>query len=775
MNPTRGPEKSGTGKIRPTVPQNRAMKSLCHPTQIFLHNPQALRVEYHLDDQRLVLWWSPLAGISCDAAERNFSNRDNHLDVFEKITLSGCGLGDFLGCDYDAYHCVLRFRAQTLHIALRHDVAAVFLWADHSLEVDFKSERYDEVLDSSTSGLTLLHREPSHTFEFVAEIGEGNGTLRHSPFHVRWHSHYSHATLSTGQLLVIGVGLAGEDTAGRMRRLAAVPPSCHLAETDATLAPVEDMGRIVSNRYPDMAKLRRTVVRGLHSMIDESGAMRASIKAIYYLIWVRDGGFCFPYQSAAGWTHKLPELCRLLLANPTRARGEGIPPGRMFAQLIDRDYGKYEEDGVFYVVWLAFTHWTQTGSREFLEGENLALIEEAVAWVEDYIFDPGRGLFGGYFADETPAYNSRDYGWDAAIGKPGGDEHIREGGRKIVRSYDIYINALMHSAYTMLAAVGDTRYGEKAAVLWKNLEPFYRDLSSGLPPYGELVAEDGTRICSRQSEAGNSTFFWALSLPNFLPLDGREAINAAQLDIIAAKPEMHWINGICAAIAAADPWYHDESRLLDLLRRVADDTLEPGPFLPMGGAMPEKLGAPQGNIYHDIRPQAFAMGTWLGAWASLGVRRLPYGLALRPTHAFEELLNFPWHGRTLDFAFDYHGRTPALEINGTRVRGTLQIPENLLTAERNAVRLVEGRRGPLLVRSTAKLDEVRSEDDRHQYHFTCYGLTSLCFDELPGDILLTDNGKNPVTFTTSGSEIRFTAHGEAVARWESGPTGPGCG
>jgi hypothetical protein len=745
---------------------------MTHPTQILLHNPQALRVEYRLDDQRLILWWSPLAGKSHDAAERNFSNRDNHLDVFEEITLAGCGLGDFLGCDYDPYHCVLRFRAQILHIALRHDAAAVFLWAGQPLLVDFKSGRYDEVLDASPTGLGLLHSEPSHAFEFVAALGGGDGTIRHSPIRAKWRSTYSQAALSPGQLLVIGVGLGGGDTAARMRALAAIAPSVHLAATDAALDPIGDMGRIVSGRHPEMEKLRRTVVRGLHSMIDESGAMRASIKAIYYLIWVRDGGFCFPYQAAAGWTHKLPELCRFLLANPTRARGEGIPPGRMFAQLVDPDYGKYEEDGVFYVIWLAFTHWTQTGSREFFEGENLALIEEAVAWVEDHIFDPERGLFGGYFADETPAHMSRDYGWDAAIGKPGGDEHIWHEGRKIVRSYDIYINTLMHSAYTMLAAAGGVRHGEKAAALWKNLGPLYRDLRGSLPPYGDLVTGDGQTVRARHTGAHNTTFFWALSIPNFLPLDGRESMNAAVLDEIISKPEMHWINGICAAVAAADTWYHDESRLLDLLRRVADDTLEPGAFLPMGGAMPEKLGAPQGNIFHDIRPQAFAMGTWLGAWASLGLRRLPHGLALRPTRAFEKLLDFSWRGRTLDFFFDYNGRTPALEINGTRIAGTLQIPEGPLLRERNVVRLVEGDPGPLLLRSTARLDALRAGDGLLDYAFTCHGLTSICFHAPPAEIGLADAENNPVTFSSEGGEIRFTLHGPANLRVASLPRSP---
>ncbi len=730
-----------------------------HPTQILLHNPQALRVEYRLDDQRLILWWSPLAGSSFDAAERNFSHRDNHLDVFERITLSGCGLDAFLGCDYDPYHCVLRFRDQILHIALRHDAAAVFLWAEHPLQVDFKSGRYDERLAATPSVLSLLHPEPSHGFEFVASLGEGAGAMRHSPFCAKWHSHYSEVKISPGQLLVIGVGLAGENTAEQLTALARIAPGEHLREVNAALAPLEDMGRILSENHPDMEPLRRTIVRGLHSMIDESGTLRASIKAIYYLIWVRDSGFSFSYQAAAGWPHKLADFCRLALANPTRARGEGVPPGRMFAQLIDTDYGKYEEDGAFYVVWSAFTHWTQSGSREFFEGENLALLEEAIAWVEQRAFDPQRGLFGGYFIDETPALACRDYGWDFAIGKPGGTEHLHYAGKRILRSYDIYLNTLMHSAYTMLAAAGDILSEAKAEALWRNLEPLFRDLRDGLPPYGNLVAEDGTILSARHSGAANPTFFWALAIPNFLPLNNRESINAALLDVMMAEPEMHFINGVCAAITAADTWHHAEERHLKILLRIKDEALKAGAFLPMGGAMPEKLGAPPGNIYHDIRPQAFAMGAWLAAWASLGLRRLPYGHALRPTRAFENLINYPWRGKILDLSFEYPGRSPALDINGTRICGTLQIPERMLLRERNAIRLVEGHSGPLLLRSTVQLDEVRIEEGRSYYELSCYGLSSLCFDELPAHIALTDSGNTPLPFSRSGTEIRFTTHG----------------
>ncbi|MCD8483290.1 MAG: hypothetical protein LR015_11880 [Verrucomicrobia bacterium] len=58
-----------------------------HPAQIFMHNPQGLRVEFNIDLGRLIIWWSPLAGLSTAAHDRNFSNRDEHLEVFASIQL----------------------------------------------------------------------------------------------------------------------------------------------------------------------------------------------------------------------------------------------------------------------------------------------------------------------------------------------------------------------------------------------------------------------------------------------------------------------------------------------------------------------------------------------------------------------------------------------------------------------------------------------------------------------------------------------------------------
>ena len=55
-----------------------------------------------------------------------------------------------------------------------------------------------------------------------------------------------------------------------------------------------------------------------------------------------------------------------------------------------------------------------------------------------------------------------------------------------------------------------------------------------------------------------------LTMPHYLPLADTDAIHRAVVDAIAANPRMQWINAICAAVAAADPWTCPESRLLGL-------------------------------------------------------------------------------------------------------------------------------------------------------------------------------------------------------------------
>lgn len=762
------------------------MTTPIHPTQVFLSNPQALRVEYRLDDRRLILWWSPRAGCSTDCADRNFSSRDAHLEIFAEITVAGCDVAAFLRCDYDPYHCALHFEKQTLHLALRPDLAAVLLWAERPQAVDFKTHRYDRRLAASAAALTVAHDEPGRSFEFAAAIGPGGGAFRHGPEQAPDFPRYSRAELAAGQLLVVGAGLVADGIEARVVSASSLQASLHLAATDALLAAHEAAGRVVSARHPELVALRRTVVRGLHSMIDESGAFRAALKAIYSLIWVRDAGFSFFYQAAAGWPHKLPELGRLLLDNPVTVDEPGLPGGRMFGQLTNRHLGKLEEDGIYYVVRTLFTEWTQTGVRPGLSADDQALLDEALAWVEAVTWDGRRGLYGEHFADETPTVGHRDHGWDHAIGAPlGGGDAIKHDGRLVARNYDVYFNILLHDTHVMLAALRDEpAHLARAERVWPELEKLLRVRNDGIPVYGEvLFADVPERALVPHWGCASSCCVWGLTLQGFAPLVDWDAVWAATLDAIIEKPDMHWINGICGAMAAVDPWLYPETKLLALHDRIADETNRPGKYLPMGGAMPEKFNAPQGNLYHDIRPQGFAMGAWLGAWTALGLRRLHHGLAVRPTGAFERIEHYAWRGMYLFFHYGPTGRDLALKIDGVVVEGTLQVPERALAAGSGAerhIRLVPARPGLLWLRSSVQLDEVAEPcggEVARRYAFTAFGLSEITFSGDVPEAVLVDAEGGPIagrrTMQEGLATIRFTHFGAATLSVPGFPEGKG--
>lgn len=743
-----------------------------HPTQILLHTPSALRIEFLVNTGELILWWSPRAGTSFAAADRNFSNRDDHLCVFERIAFPGLTPGEFSSCTYDPYHCVVRYPHQHLHIAPSPDMAAVLVWADYPQSVEFKTGRYDDAAMRGPSVFVARHTEPSYAFEFAAAWGAGDARFRMAPMREQWRAAYAALDLAAGQTLAIGAGIEGDDIAGRASALACADRDETLRRHAARVAAQTRAGRVEAAHAPEVTRLQDITRACLHSTIDDSGALRASIKAIYYLIWVRDAAFCFNYQAAAGWLHRHDAWCRLMMENRLELGEPGLPQGKVFGQLVSPTLGKFEEDGIYYAVWSVFTHWTQSGDDTWVSGRNLDMLKESMACIEAYIFDSKRGLFGSYFADETPACGARDQHWDYAIGKPGGPAHISYRGTPVLRSYDIYCNLLMHAAWTMLAAVSEpaaaAEYERKARDLWKRLEQFFAPGDGGLPPYGDLLLDDGSTVRCEPFGPARSVYVWALSLPIFAPVPGIDGIRRRLLEHLLRQPGGHWVNGICSVVASLDTFVCPEQLLIDAIELITSQSMTPGAYLPMGGAMPEKCDAPQGNIYHDIRPQAFAQSSWLAALANLGVRRLHHGLAVRATRYLRAISDYAWQGRSISFEFTGVNGLPLLVINGTPCAHTLQLPEETLDRTENTVSLRSGGAHPCLVRSTARLERVAADKRTVTYSMSAHGATELVFAAQPRSCDVSDASGSPIVSSHAAHDglhfITFTARGPVTVR-----------
>lgn len=741
-----------------------------HATQVFLHNPKALRTELRLDDARLLLWWSPGAGSDFDALERNYSNRDDHLDVFERIELEDAPLARFVSCDYDPYRATLRYMDRTVELAAVADLPVVMITAVKSpLTIRFKTSRHDTLLASDHSGWSVRHEEGGRAFEFSARTGSAGGTFRHQPISEPDRALHAGANLAEGQTLFIGVGLAGEDIAAKLAALSARPLSDIRASTEALISADLADGTPVFRDAPELDRLYALTRRSLHGAIDDSGALRAALKEVYYLIWMRDGAFCYNYQAASGWMHKHAEWCRFILKNPLAMDEPGIPAGLTYGQLVSRRFGKLEEDGPYYAVWSVFTQWAQTGDLSLLTTENRSLLEEIVRWTEAYAFDAERGLFRERLVDESPFAGSRDDGWDAATGDPRREGGVQYQGRHIVASYSAYMNLLMFGTYGMLAALpgmpSARAYREKAVRLWEKLRDFLP--VDGLPPAGELLMEDGSRVIAPPYVPKTACYIWSFALPGLAPIPHIDAVRLRLLRDVMAAPKGHWINAITSLIASVDPLVCDETELVRALHYLVPETLRSGKYLPMPGTMPEKHDAEDGDYYHDIRPQAFAQSSWLAACTGLGIRRLPFGLAVRPTRFMRSLASYAWRGSRIDFTFD--AAVEGLVIDGAATPRSLQIPQSALRPGKVSVGVGRLPSHGLLARSNVGLSRATAVSSAEVvYELETHGLNELVFTARPSSFAFaTKDGSAPAVTWSEESGLwfaRFTASGPLNAR-----------
>lgn len=739
-----------------------------HLTQAFISNPQGLRVEYCFDTEALLLWWSPGNSGILDMETLNFSNRDNHLDIFEKISFPGFGLENFKRCDWDPYRMIFHFSDKILSIQTFIDHPVVLIHCDQSLGIQFKTGRYDKALLQNEKQALFLHPEPAFDFEFAVQLAEGPGKLRHSHIHSRYNSHYFLAELDAGQEVIIGVGLKGEKILNTLETLSEKPGNSHWNALNERLESELASGKVYSTAYPELAELRTLCARSLHAMMNQVGAYRAALKEVYYLIWVRDGGMSMPYQAATGWPYLLKEFCLLLLENPTTVNEEGSPKGRIFAQLINKTYGRLEEDGLFYVLWCLHSYKTQVGNLDFVEDRHWLLIAEALDWVEEMTWDEKRGLYGSHFADESPTWGHRDHFTDYAMGTPTlRDNAMKHPEGRVLVNYDSYFNIIMHTSYVLLAGMkGDSTYVDKANKLWPELKNLLAKTDErGLPPYAEQLLEGGRRVLVPSWGQARSCCVWGFTMMQFLPLPHWDGVLQRVLEELLKEPQSHWINGLNTAMAALDTWFTDETSILQMHKMIHRDTMLHGKYMVMPGAMPEKYQAKDGDYYHDIRPQGFAIGTWLGAYSNLGLRRLAYGLAMRPTESFEKIEQYPWKGRCIEFEWQTSQKDCCLYIDNVAVEGSLQVPEAMVNNESKIILRKGAFQELLWLKSTVELIQVQHDKDQLTYYFRAFGLSEITFTNEPGSIELRSDSGSEVECTSGGAGFGWKLYFEGFGNF----------
>lgn len=732
---------------------------------ILMHNRMGIRIEMDIDLCNLVLWISPKAGKSLSYKDRNFSCRDDYTSVFDSIHFLDLSPEKFLKCEYAPFHSILHYKDKKIHILSLYDSPAVILKFEGSCMVNFKSDKADFVCSREKNRFIVSHPDRGYIFHY-ASVLTGASAFTHQLVTDEGRSTYARANMLSNDCIVIGAGLDDENISALMNGVADIDFDTLCKRNAAKVEDASKYGNVLLNGNDKLEKLLKLNKEILISAQDASGATQAALKRIYYLIWNRDGGMIWSLSSYAGLTWPLKNWTAFLLANPLEIDENGWK-GKTFAQMVNGKISKWQEDGTFYAVWSAFTHWTQTWDNTFCLPQNIAPLEDSVTWMEEYCFDPAVGLFGRYYYCETPLEGSRDNGWDSAVGKPGVSSSTPYKKKDIVRSYDIYINAYMHSAYVMLTAM-ETEYNpkaskanlEKAAKLAEKMEPLFD--KGSLPSYGYLKTKEDEIIKAPPYGMDECDYEWAMALAMFLrnPLEMKKYRHLVYKNITSGR-RGGFVASKASVLSGMDTEFVDEKHIIDAILYIAKQSYTPGDYLVMPNTIIEIIGAKDGDIFHDVRPQMFSISAVLAAVSNLGVKKLPFGLAVRGTGFLKKIEHYEYNGGTIHFSYSGKGKIEKVLIDGKGVENSWQLPIKKLSKE-STVDIIMSANANIkntLIYSTVKLDDI----DNGIFMITAYGQNQLLYKNLDSAPVIMHNGiHTKFSLTTEGeySMIEFEGTGK---------------
>jgi hypothetical protein len=716
-------------------------------TFILMQNRMGVRIEYCADRSTLQLWLSPQAAKSMSYVDRNWSNRDDHMNLFDRIRIPGCDLKNFVKCDYDPFYSVIHFKEQDMHILNLTDQPVVIVWFGKDASVDFKSDMNDKPIERSEKRFIVEHPDRGRTFDFAAVIGEGEGKFRQQMQVEYGRSMYCRASLKANQPLVITGELKEENISALAESIAKMDMNKLKEENEIKINKALDFGKFRMRNRPEMQKLLDINKRVAYSMQDEKGFMRSTNQYIYYLLWYRDGGMDATHIGYTGWITPMKWQANFALHNPNTSLED--PKGIYFGQLMSGTINKFEEDGLFYVVWSAFSYWTMSGDDVFCKGEYMKTMEDALDWLERQCYNKEKGLFGRYYACESAFTDHRDNGWDNAIGRPEDYYETKYKDTIIVRAYDMYINNLTYATYLMLASMETgpkaDEYQKKAEELEKNMRKFYEN-KEALPLYGDLLTKKGNYItadCKVPTYGMDVTDYqWSLSLPPFtpnIPVKYKAAREQLRKDL-GIKSFQHgiFICGYAAILTAMDNEIHNEDSIMAALDELVPKCVRPGKYLPMPYTIQEMADVEDGNPYHDVRPLVFSIGPWMSAVSNLAVRKLPFGIAVRGTKYMSSIDNIEYMGGLVDVKFSGEGLIKKVTVNGSELTGTYQIPDQQIHAGDNTVTVEmskEAKPANILISSSVRL--LTSTNGK--YEVLAYVKNVLVFKNLSKNVVIADS------------------------------------
>ncbi len=743
------PQKSVSTKTAPSAAEAAAAGDAksTRPPRVILHHRLGLRIEFDPASSRLQIWISPRAGHTLDSRDRNFSNRDDHTVLFDEIAFPQLSGHDYVRSEYDPFQTVLYYKHQTLHFFNPVHQPALLVWCEKPEVLTIKGHGSDRSLATSDRTFSLEHSERGQLLHFVAELGEGNGRITYSPWPAAGRSLYARLQPSAGQVVVLAAATAAEDISASAHRLATTSIGDLFTAQDRTVLQALQKGVIEVRDRPGLQKIIEANRSVLFSMQDASGALHQSLAAEGYLLSHRDGSLATVLTANSGWLDPLTLWSAFQLSNPTRT-----PTASYFGHVVDGALSGRQEDGLFYAIWSAFTHWTQSGSRRVIDEQRLALLEEAMNELERYCFDPKQNAFGRYYIGNQALSACAEYGWDGLSGRPVFEAPLMWQNKTVARSYDLYINQLAYSSYLMLAAMASgakaDAYGNKADKLEKVLESFYKK-ADVLPAFGTLYGEKGKLGSAEPFQPSADDYILALCIsPFYSDYHAIHGIRQVALSKLAGqKNRLSW-SSYWSFLAGLDPLFQNEKEIAQAIEDGISSVsaAQQAPFMAEAVNESGEMTASRYGAY------AAPIGGLCAAITNTGLRRLPFGLAFRPSRFLSRLSQYEYKGRLLDVQFKGDGGWAAVSVNGQLLSHTWQLPEAFLQEGVNDIQVSLGPEPAatsVLVYSTVRLENVKTAAAETLFEMDGYGKNVTVFKNLTGQVKIRAADGTTIPYLTS--------------------------
>ena len=724
---------------------------------VLMHSRMGIRIEMNLNKDRLDLWISPQAGKELSNRYRNFSCRDDHTNLFDRITFPELPWKRFLGCDYDPFHSVLHFQGQDMHIATLIDQPVVLVWFSSEEVVDFKSDKQDSLLEQSPKFFGVRHPDRGLVLDFYAGLGGGDAVFQHQPEVLMYRSIYARAVIQPEDFLVIGGELSKENVRQTVSSLAGSNLEDLLDASEKKIAEAIRPGSLVLKGLPDVQKLYDINKRHMLSVQDASGAIRAALRYVYYLIWATDGTVCATSMSQAGDQEFLRRWCEYILANPTRQ--DAPPDGPFYGQLVNEKITKREEFGSLCAVWPAFMYRGLTGSDRFVTGDNLRLLQEVVDWMERYCWDPEMQAIGTHYiggGSEDPFLGSNDYGYDAAVGSFMGRNmsYPRYRGKAILRAYEYNMNLNQYNMYLMLSSVTSGDEAEQYLRKAETLAHYLEKLDSLNLVAWYLLEDEGLVPIKPGRKIGDNLALFAIqnrAPAYYMPDYPRKFMERATgyVPYNDSTLRHNYATQIYGRLQGLDNEFMDEDDIMKTIKATLPYHIKPSSYIPMPWSMVEYFGAEEGS-FHDIRPQAFSTAPYIAALTNLAIRTMPFGIAVRGTKYVREIRDFEYLDGNVSVFYSGEGNVSSVELNGEALKYTLQVPDGRLQAGENRVDInMDDRENQqlCLVYSTIRLHDVKEGEGHVVYDVQGYSQNVMVLRNSPGEVKVFDAQDNPVPVT----------------------------